>query len=160
MCCTPQSHRLRLRQWEQMCLLTVQQVTMMSMDKNQLQYELNLERENGAIRNSGEISKLWFYIRKRHQSLFFVSDNSAHTANKCVLTCQLQITMAIEEIAFVNIKIELQHETVAQHLQKQSTRWVFAPFAINKKRNGVCLGLNLHLVVVNGTDQSKTVAGS
>lgn len=54
-------------------LLTVQQVTMMSMEKKQLQYELNLERGNGAIRNSGEISKLWFYIRKRHQSFFYLS---------------------------------------------------------------------------------------
>lgn len=68
-----------------------------------------------------------FTLERGTGPYFFVSDNRAHTANKCVFTCQLQITMAIEEIAFVNIKIELQHETVAQHLQKQSTRWVFGP---------------------------------
>lgn len=54
------------------------------MDKNQLQYKIDLEGGNGAIRNSGEISELWFYFKKRGTSHLFVSENSAHTANKRV----------------------------------------------------------------------------
>lgn len=69
MCCTP-SHTDSDN--ESRCVIVDSSARyMMSMEKNQLQYELNLERGNGAIRNSGEISKLWFYIRKRHRSLFF-----------------------------------------------------------------------------------------